>query len=163
MLYNSWLHIHRIKKKPCSSACVLYVAITISFMSNNIYPGTLFAVIKIIWCPVALNVFLQHYTNDSKSERKVPAQSASGWEWLTGQGMLEGFPSALPFWGNHPTNITSFCTFSSSLLWKLSSKCWKWVSDIWRSKDKRQETYSPCWPNEKLFHSDHLKFHRYKA
>lgn len=160
MLNNNWLHIHRIKK-PCSSACVLYVTITMSFMSNNNYPGTLFAVIKIIQCPVVLNVFLQHYTSDCRGERGVPEQSAIA--MINRQVMLEGLPSALPFWGNHPTNITSFCTFSSSLLWKLSSKCWKWVSDIWRSRDKRQETYSPCWPNEKLFHSDNLKFHRYKA
>lgn len=74
-----------------------------------------------------------------------------------------GFPSALPFGLNHPSNMMSHCTFSSSLLWKLSSKCWKWVSDIWRSKDKRQETYSPCWPNKKLFYSDNLKFCKYRT
>lgn len=90
-------------------------------------------------------------------------QSASEWEWLAEQGMLEGFPPALPFRVNRPTNMMFCCTFSSSLLWKLSSKCWKWVSDIWRSKDKRQETYSPCWPNEKLFNSDNLKSHKYKT
>lgn len=82
-------------KKPlclcfiCNNYNILYVQWHLSW--------DLFVVIKIIWCPVVLNVFLQHYTNDSRSERKVPEQSASGWEWLTGQVMLEGFPSALPF------------------------------------------------------------------
>jgi len=35
-------------------------------------------------------------------------------------------------------------TFSSSLLWKLSIRCWKWMSDIWRRRDNKQDTYSPC-------------------
>lgn len=35
-------------------------------------------------------------------------------------------------------------TFSSSLLWKLLSRWWKWISVICWSRERRQETYSPC-------------------
>lgn len=35
-------------------------------------------------------------------------------------------------------------TLSSSLLWKFSIRCWKWMSVIWRRRDRRQDTYSPC-------------------
>lgn len=37
-----------------------------------------------------------------------------------------------------------FLTFSSSLLWKLLSRWWKWISVICCSRERRQETYSPC-------------------
>lgn len=37
-----------------------------------------------------------------------------------------------------------FPTLSSSLLWKLLSRWWKWISVICRSRERRQETYSPC-------------------
>lgn len=40
--------------------------------------------------------------------------------------------------------LRDFLTFSSSLLWKLLSRWWKWISVICRSRERRQETYSPC-------------------
>lgn len=40
--------------------------------------------------------------------------------------------------------VREFLTFSSSLLWKLLSRWWKWISVICRSRESRQETYSPC-------------------
>lgn len=56
----------------------------------------------------------------------------------------------MQFWNvvNRPLHkalrLREFPTFSSSLLWKLLSRWWKWISVICRSRDRRQETYSPC-------------------
>lgn len=80
--------------------------------------------------------FFQSKCAINRWQHKLSLISVQNWNWGLSKGVIRRLDSP---------------TFSSSLLWKLLRRWWKWISVICLRRERRQETYSPCRKKEQVW------------